>query len=138
MLFGPGALVSAERIAPAVAAFIIGVLFFWLAWVRRKSPMPAVVINQAPGAGGPAWGINPRGGDGGEHRTVMNVPVEPGETYPIIVGKGGRDGRNGGDTVFGDEIVRAKGGKSAPQTPGAFGLPGADGAMIITYDEPVE
>ena len=68
--FGPGELGSVERIVPAVAALLLGVILLLLAWRRRSrtqepdgggSSVPsAVTINQAPGSGGPAFGINPR------------------------------------------------------------------------------
>jgi hypothetical protein len=138
VLFGFGALVSAERIAPASGAFLFGVFLVWLAWrPRSKAQEPdggassvpsSVTINQAPGSGGPAWGTNPRGGDGGD-TTIAHVHLEAGQTYPVNVGQGGKEGQDGGNTSFAG--ITARGGKSAPPEPGVVGLPGAPGIVQI-------
>lgn len=73
----------------------------------------------APGAGGGgagAFGPGSKGGGGGgggEYKSFM-MDVIPGLTIPIKIGEGGRLGEDGGDTWFGDIVV--KGGKAG--TPG--------------------
>ena len=94
-----------------------------------ERPSTTTII-QGPGAGGPAWGPNARGGQGGD---IVNksVRLEAGTPYPYSVGRGGHDGIDRSDTTFGE--IRAKGGKSAQPAPDVSGLPGADGQIIIKY-----
>jgi hypothetical protein len=56
--------------------------------------------------------------------------LEAGKSYPYVIGQGGTDGEDGGDTSFAG--ITAKGGKSAePPGPGVVGLPGADGMIRV-------
>ena len=49
------------------------------------------------------------GGGGGGYMKAQNVAVTPGQAYPITIGAGGADSRNGGATSFGT-LLSANGG----------------------------
>lgn len=61
-------------------------------------------------AGGRGGNTGGNGGGGGYTSTFKNVSVTPGKSYSVIIGSGGTDFGNGGDTKFGD-LLPVSGGK---------------------------
>lgn len=98
----------------------------------------------AGGGGGGGWTGTPNtlsGGGGGQGEACYNVkyPVTPGGTVSVTVGAAGAstggDGGNGGDTAFGNLVLRGgKGGGTAhPPTGGLPGTGGGVGHTTWTY-----
>jgi len=88
-----------------------------------------LVVEAWGGGGGPRNdGTQRRGGGGGGAYARANVPVVPGQTYPVTVGAGGtiyhagEVGNPGGDSWFGDGAwLLARGGSGGTDTGGAGG-----------------
>ncbi len=72
---------------------------------------------QAWGAGGGGSKITSKskrgGGGGGGAFASGNISVTPGQSYSVVVGKGGNYNADGGSSGFGNNLVLADGGKGA-------------------------
>lgn len=109
---GPGALASAERIAPAGGMFVLGAVLLWIAWIKS-------IARPSAGGGRGGKGSEPGGG-------------EPGEGGPFGGGGGGGGGSKtkGGPGGAGG-IGAGGGGGGYGEEEGGAGGPGGSGMIVI-------
>lgn len=99
----------------------------------------------AGGGGGNVAALGSGGGGGGAYSYTANIPVTPGNIYPVTVGTGGalgnkNPGGNGGDSYFIDNstYILAKGGlggeESQGATPGTGGAGGSSASCIGDFN----
>lgn len=104
-------------------------------WVAPNNIVNNTIKVICSGGGG-SGGTSVGGGGGSGYITIKTLTILPGEQYDITIGAGGAsvrgsgsngaNGRDGGTTIFGNNLVIAKGGKGG-QTWGAGGDGNAGG-----------
>lgn len=83
------------------------------------------------GGGGGANTSGAKGGGGGGAYTRSAITVTPGQMFAVVIGSGGAPTVNGGNSIFGTNLVLAAGGSTGSETSGGSG--GTIGSSIGTF-----